>query len=94
MFPRHLGYEVAILAAICTIGIFLFPSSSGPYSAVHGPVTALLSLRMQLKVWLGMTLAALHLVIPRDDGAALRIARLNVLLSQLVPDEWSLVLRC
>ncbi len=92
MFRRRLGYEVAILAAICTICIFLFPASTGPYSAVHGPVTALLTLRVRLKLWLGMALAVLHLLVV-SALAALRTACLEVLLPQLVPPEIT-VLRC
>ncbi|MGA8869297.1 MAG: hypothetical protein WB510_20145, partial [Candidatus Sulfotelmatobacter sp.] len=62
MFPGRLGYEIAILAVICTVAIFLFPTARGPYSVVHGPVTALLGLRAKLKLWLAMDLAALRLL--------------------------------
>lgn len=33
------------MAALSIMGIFLFPTLQGPYSAVHGPVSALLSIR-------------------------------------------------
>ncbi len=95
MISRHLGYEVAILAVICTVAIFAFPATSGPYSAVHGPVTALLSLRMKLKLWLAMALAALQLaglVMPRF--AAQRAAQPMILLPQSVPPEQTAILRC
>jgi hypothetical protein len=39
------GNRLAILAIACVVGLFLFPAAHGPYSAVHGPVTALRSLR-------------------------------------------------
>jgi hypothetical protein len=62
MIPRHLGYEFVILAIACTVAIFVFPAASGPYAVVHGPVTALLSLRVRLRLWLAMALAALQLL--------------------------------
>ncbi len=62
MFSRHLGYEIAIVAVICTVCLFLFPTAGGSYSAVHGPVTALRSLRLRLNLWLAVALAALRLL--------------------------------
>jgi len=96
MFPRNLGYELTILAVICTVAIFLFPAARGSYSAVHGPVTALLSFRVRLKLWLGMALAALHLLgrVRLDDFAELRAARQKVLLPEAVPSEQISVFRC
>ena len=78
------------------MAIFLFPVARGPFCAVHGPVTALLSLRLRLKLWLGMALAALHLlgrVLP-DSLAALRAAVPTSLLPQSVSPEQIPVLRC
>jgi len=49
------------MAILCATAIF-FPAVGGPYSAVHGPVTALRSLQTKLKIWLDMALAALHLL--------------------------------
>ena len=96
MFPRHLGYEFAILAAVCALGIFLFPATSGPYSAVHGPVTALLSARAKLKLCSGLAIAGLslrwHLLL--DGCAALSGLRENVGLPKSVSPEQISVLRC
>ena len=36
---------LAVVAVLSVLAIFFFPSLEGPYSVVHGPVTALLSLR-------------------------------------------------
>lgn len=36
---------LAVTAVLSVLAIFFFPSLEGPYSVVHGPVTALLSLR-------------------------------------------------
>jgi hypothetical protein len=96
MFPRHVGYEFAILAAVCALGIFLFPATSGPYSAVHGPVTALLSSRAKLKLCSGLAIAGLslrwHFLL--DGCAALSGLREKVGLPNSVSPEQISVLRC
>jgi hypothetical protein len=40
----------AVLAVFCVLMIFFFPSAQGPYCAVHGPVTALLSVRAAISL--------------------------------------------
>jgi hypothetical protein len=45
MSPGRIGCALAVLAVFCVLAIFFFPGMEGPYSAVHGPVTALLSIR-------------------------------------------------
>jgi hypothetical protein len=96
MFPRHMGYEVAIVTVICTVAIFLFPAASGPYSAVHGPATALLSMRTRLRLWLRMALEAMQLTgrTLLNSFEALLIALQNALLPQSVPPERMAILRC
>jgi predicted Na+-dependent transporter len=93
MFSRHLGYEIAILTVICTIAIFFFPAACGPYSAVHGPVTALLSLRMRLKLRLRIVVDGFHQW-RRALLNSLRTALQNALLPQSVPSAQITVLRC
>lgn len=34
-----------VVTVLCVLTIFFFPAMQGPYSVVHGPVTALLSAR-------------------------------------------------
>ena len=63
MIPRHFAFELAILAILCVISIFLFPATAGPYSAVHGPVSALLSLRARIRLGWALALAALSLIL-------------------------------
>jgi hypothetical protein len=59
----HVGSGIVILAVLCAaIFFFLFPLSQGPYSVVHGPATTLLSIRGRLLLWLGMAMAAGHLL--------------------------------
>jgi hypothetical protein len=36
---------LAVVAVLCVLMIFFFPAMEGPYCVVHGPVTALLSIR-------------------------------------------------
>lgn len=35
----------ALVSVLCVLTVFLFPALQGPYSAVHGPVTAFQSAR-------------------------------------------------
>lgn len=45
MTPGRLACALTVFAVLCVLALFFFPGMEGPYSAVHGPVTALLSLR-------------------------------------------------
>jgi|SRR5215831_3459607 len=45
MTPGRIAGALAVLAVFCVLAIFFFPGMEGPYPAVHGPVTALLSIR-------------------------------------------------
>ena len=64
--PRPMGSrltecELAVVAILCVLTIFLFPVVQGPYSAVHGPVTALQSLRLRIRWCWAMALAAMSI---------------------------------
>ncbi len=50
MVPGRIGCELAVVAVLCVLMIFLFPAIQGPYSVVHGPVTALLAARAAARV--------------------------------------------
>jgi hypothetical protein len=39
-----------VVAVLCVLMIFLFPSGQGSYSMVHGPVTALLAARAAVRL--------------------------------------------
>jgi hypothetical protein len=96
MIPRHLGYEFIIFAIVCTVALFVFPAATGSYCAVHGPVTALLSLRAKLKLWIGMAFCAQQLAArtaPLKVAAEHAVRHMN-LLAQSVPPEQSTILRC
>ena len=45
MSPGKIACALAVIAVLSVLATFFFPSLQGPYSVVHGPVTALLSLR-------------------------------------------------
>jgi hypothetical protein len=45
MTPGRIACALAVLAVFCVLAIFFIPGHDGPYPAVHGPVTALLSIR-------------------------------------------------
>jgi hypothetical protein len=55
---------LAIVAVLCVLTIFFFPAMRGPYCAVHGPVTALLSIRASAT--LRMRMVRLGLTALRD----------------------------
>ncbi len=61
MLRRHLGHELALVAVICTLAIFLFPSASGPYCIVHGPVTALRAMRARVLLLISLAVTMLGL---------------------------------
>jgi len=62
MTPGRIACALAVLAVFCVLGIFFFPGAEGPYSAVHGPVTALLSIRAaaRLRVLIQARVAAMR----------------------------------
>ncbi len=59
MIPGRIGCELAVLAVLCVVTVFLFPSMQGPYSVVHGPATALLAARAAARLQSAIVQAAL-----------------------------------
>jgi hypothetical protein len=55
----RISCELALISILCVISIFLFPIPQGPYCAIHGPVTALQSVRSAVRLRLAMVAAAL-----------------------------------
>ncbi|HEV2401821.1 MAG TPA: hypothetical protein VGS27_33110 [Candidatus Sulfotelmatobacter sp.] len=62
MTPGRIACALAVMAVFCVLGVFFFPSISGPYSAVHGPVTALLSIRAAASLRFRIVRAGLNAV--------------------------------
>src|ERR1700761_4655309 len=58
MTSGRMEYTVALLVAFCVVGLFFFPAMQGPYPAVHGPVSALLSIRAAAGLRQGIARAA------------------------------------
>jgi hypothetical protein len=90
---RHLGYELALVAMLCTLAIFLFPAVSGPYPIVHGPVTALRAMRAWLLLLISLTLALVGLArrVATRLGQAVTF---NPVLQWIDPLHQSSILRC
>lgn len=58
MISSRIGYKVAVVAVFSILSIFLFPTVQGPYSAIHGPVTALRAVRAAASLHLAILAAA------------------------------------
>lgn len=61
----------ALVSVLCILGLFFFPCVNGPYPAVHGPVTALLSVRFaaRLRAIIRTGLTALRTTLARPRVA-------------------------
>jgi hypothetical protein len=62
MNPGRIRRELAIVAVVCILTIFLFPSMQGPYSVVNGPATALQAARYALRLQASIVQAASSLL--------------------------------
>ena len=58
----RIGSELAVLSVISIIIIFLFPGMHGPYSVVHGPMTAFRAARAATCLRIAMLQAALNIL--------------------------------
>jgi len=101
MTPGRVAGALAVLAALCVLSIFFFPGIEGPYPAVHGPVTALLSLRAaaRLRVVIRAGVNAVRILLSPALFASLLFARKSAaVMDEMSPDSsWSgcvAVLRC
>lgn len=104
MTSGRIGCAIAVAALLCVLTIFFFPAVQGPYSAVHGPVTALLALRAAASVRTAIMSAGSSVV--RTCLAGLRIgtaplfvlfsieAFANEFLPQQLRDGFNVILRC
>ena len=62
MTSGRIGSELAVMAVLCVLMIFLFPAMQGPYSVVNGPVTALLAARAAVRLRIAIVQGALNSV--------------------------------
>ena len=70
---NRIGGALAVIAVVCVLSIFFFPAMRGPYSVVHGPVTALLAARAA--TGLRMAIAGVRVVRDRMACARMQPAR-------------------
>jgi len=55
MSASRIACPLSVVATVCVLVIFFFPAMQGPYSVVHGPVTALLAARAAAGLRVAMT---------------------------------------
>jgi hypothetical protein len=92
MKSRLFGNELTLITILCVVGIFLFPASAGPYSAIHGPVTALQAVRAAMKIRWNIALAAL---VFSDFAREIRFTFFGEsVVSMVVPLRHTSILRC
>lgn len=60
MISGRIRCELAVVVILCILVIVFFPAMQGPYSVVHGPVTALQAVRAALRVQAAIVQAALN----------------------------------
>ena len=97
MIPGHNGCQLALLAVVCVLTIFLFPAMQGPYSVVHGPATALLALRSATRLRLSIRQAAHRLLSRCRNSPAVFFARISDAAASFRPlpfPEFERILRC
>ena len=56
---HRIGCEIAVLAVLSVLAIFLFPGVQGPYSVVHGPASALQAARAAVRLRIAIVQSAL-----------------------------------
>jgi hypothetical protein len=81
MISGRTEWALAVLAAFCVLVVFFFPALQGPYPAVHGPVTALLSLRAAARLRLDAMRNSLRLI-------AAPVARIAAIMPALLRSEF------
>jgi hypothetical protein len=92
---------LAVLAVVCVLTIFFFPAMEGPYCAVHGPVTALLSIQAAVTLRMRITrsgLTALRDRLHRADQAQARFVPSPVWFTESLMEDLAAsgtpILRC
>jgi len=94
---RRIGCEVAVLAVLSVLAIFLFPGVQGPYSVVHGPVSALQAARAAVRLRIAIVQSALSSLANAVFSAVVIISWMSVSNPKFQPiglSEYSSILRC
>ncbi len=99
--PMTLGriaYGLAVIAVFCVLAVFFSHAIQGPYSVVHGPVTALLSLRAAAGVRMAIMHAGLNALAMRVSFALVLVSWVPLWIqdsqADSLPGSGSQVLRC
>jgi len=97
MIAGRIGCELAVLAVLCVLMIFLFPAVQGPYSVVHGPATALQAARAAVRLRTTIVQGALnslgnYLVSPLVVLSWMSLS--NTEFQSVSLPEYNIVLRC
>lgn len=94
----RVGCFLALVAVLSVLVVFFFPAMQGPYSVVHGPVTALLSARAAAGVRTAILQAGLHVLNVRFCAAfVMTLWASGILVELLKRDPVSVrasILRC
>ena len=98
MISGHIGCELAVLTVLCVLMIFFFPLMQGPYSVVHGPVTALQAARAAARLRINIVQGALNslgnfLISPLVTLSSWMLLSQAEFRSVSVP-EYNTILRC
>lgn len=97
MIPGRIRCELALVAALCVLLIFFFPSIKGSYSSVHGPVTALLALRAAARLRIAIVQSALNSLGNRLISTQVVLSRIslpNAEFQLLSLPQYNTILRC
>ena len=97
MISRRIGYELALLAVLSVLTIFLFPGVQGPYSVIHGPATVFQAARAAARLRIAIVQGVLSSIANRlmSPLATLSwMSPLNPELQSVGLPEYNTILRC
>ena|ERR1700756_3852204 len=94
----RITYALAFIAVLCVVTVFFFHTVEGPYSAVNGPVTALLSARAALGVRMAIVQAGLGIFLSWSGCILVPISLAGLLVTETYSSccstEGRSILRC
>ena len=97
MISDRIGYELALLAVLSVLTIFLFPGVQGPYSVIHGPATVFQAARAAARLRIAIVQGVLSSMANRlmSPLATLSwMSPLNPELQSVGLPEYNTILRC
>jgi hypothetical protein len=97
MISGRSGCELAVLAVLSVLTIFLFPGVQGPYSVMHGPATAFQAAQAAARLRTAIVQSALNSLGNFPIPALTVLSWMSHLNAELHLDdlpEYSTILRC